>query len=113
MIYLPKSDYACYVVIDKDTIRAYRTMPYRPSISGQNVTIQYVDYYINSHYLEKQGTQNFSYNSTLPSCIDKNTITNEIYYRNDIDSILIVFTVIVLFGFGIPFYLMKKMFRRL
>lgn len=113
MIYLPKSDFACYVVMDKDTIRAYRTMPYRPSINGQNVTIQYVDYYINSHYLEKQGTQNFSYNSTLPSCIDNSLITNEIYYRNDIDSILIVFTIIVLFGFGIPFYLMKKMFKRL
>ena len=51
-IYLPidnVSDFACYSVYDKDTIRAYYTQPHIDSSS------EYVDFFVNSHYLQKTG----------------------------------------------------------
>lgn len=105
MIYLPKTDYPCYVIRDKDTIRAYHTTP------TTNSTINYTDYYINSHYLENNGNQTFSQYTSLPTCIDKSLITDLPYYRNDISDILITFTFMLL-AIGIPLYIaLKGLFR--
>lgn len=106
MIYVPDDSYPCYVITNHNTIRAYHSMPY------QNSTVKYTDYALDMHYMEIEGTQNFSYNYSV-SCLSKNKITDDFYYRYDLDSILIIFTIIVLFGFGIPFYLFKKFYRRL
>lgn len=109
-IFLPVdnvSDFACYSVVDKDTIRAYVN---RPEI---NTTSNYVDFYINSHYLEKEGTQTWgSYTQYLPVCISSSAISNDIYYRNDLPDILIMFTIFSVFIFLIPIKLFLRLFRR-
>lgn len=109
-IYLPVenvNDFACYSVYNNDTIRAYYTMPQVNSSSN------YKDFYINSHYLEKEGTQNFnSYNQYLPSCISKENITNNYYYRNDFASSLFIFTIFAIFGILIPIKIFVRLFRR-
>ena len=88
-IYLPienVNDFACYSIYDKDTIRAYYTKPALDSSSN------YVDFYINSHYLQKTGTQSWGqWNSSLPTCLSSDLITTDYYYRNDFPSILIKF----------------------
>lgn len=109
-IYLPVddvNDFACYSVYDKDTIRAYVTMPQVNSSSN------YVDFYINSHYLEREGTQQWSqYTQYLPTCIGKEAITNNYYYRNDFASILFIFTIFAFFGLLIPIKIFSRLFRR-
>jgi hypothetical protein len=112
MIYVPDLNYSCYVLVNKDTIRAYEQTPYNPGYN-QQISINYRDYYITSNYLYNDGSQSFSNYSQLPVCLDKSNLTTEIYYRTDLSNILVIFTIIVLFGFGIPLYLLKKMFRRL
>lgn len=102
-IYLPienVSDFACYSIYDKDTIRAYRTQPQLDSSSD------YVDFYINSHYLQRIGTQSWGqWNSSLPTCLNSSSITNDFYYRNDFTDILIQFTLIALLCIYLPFKL--------
>lgn len=109
-LYLPiekVSDYKCYSVIDKDTIRAYVQQPQLDSSS------QYVDFYINSHYLQKTGIQSFgNWNSSLPTCLNSNSITNEVYYRNDFDSILIIFLILFIFIIVLPYKIMSRAFGR-
>lgn len=111
-MYVPDLNYSCYVLVNKDTIRVYEQTPYNPGYN-QQVSINYRDYYITSHYIYQDGVQSFSSYSNLPICLDKSNLTTELYYRNDLSDILVIFTIIVLFGFGIPLYLLKKMFRRL
>lgn len=106
------NDYSCYVVTNSDTIRAYRTMPTRPSNTGYQNTVNYRDFYVNSHYMYLDGTQSFSYNSTIPTCLNKNILTNEFYYRNDFDSILIIFIIIVIFGIYLPIKIFSRLFKR-
>lgn len=109
-IYLPieqVSDYKCYSVIDKDTIRAYVQQPRLETSS------QYVDFYINSHYLQKTGTQSWGqWNSSLPVCLSSSSITNDFYYRNDLDSILIIFLVLFIFIIVLPYKIMSRSFGR-
>lgn len=109
-IYLPidnVDDFACYSVLDKDTIRAYRTQPQIESSS------EYVDFYINSHYLQKTGTQSWGqWTSNLPICTSKNSFTNNYYYRNDFASSLFIFTIFAIFGIMIPIKIFVRLFRR-
>ena len=109
-IYLPVdnvNDFACYSVLDKDTIRAYRTMPSIDSSSN------YVDFYINSHYLQSEGTQSWGqWNSSLPTCISKSSLTNDVYYRNDFDGILIIFLILFIFIIVLPYKIMSRAFGR-
>lgn len=109
MIYLPIddfTDYECYYVYDKDTIRAYKDMPVL------NNNVDYTDYFINSHYLSKNGTQNFGIYSTIPICLDTDKLTNDIYYRNDMPSILLMFLIICIFAFYIPFKIVVRFFKK-
>lgn len=105
-IYVPDSSSQCYVVRDSNTIRAYQTRP------THNSEVNYIDYYINSHYLSQNGTQQFNNYSTIPTCIDNSLITDEIYYRNDLDSILIIFIIIILFCFYFPYKIISRLFGR-
>lgn len=112
MIYVPNlENYKCVVVQDKDTIRAYKTKPYNPEYNN-SISIHYTDYYINSNYLSKDGTQNFNYNSTLPTCLPNSQLTNEVYYRNDFDKIMVIFLIMVIFCFYIPLKVFMRLFRR-
>lgn len=109
-VYLPVdnvSDFACYTIQDKDTIRAYYTQPKLDSSS------EYVDFYINSHYLEKTGSQSWGqWASTLPTCMATNSITNDYYYRNDFADILSIFFIISLVCVYLPFKLFSRIFRK-
>ncbi len=109
-IYLPIdnfNDFACYSVYDKDTIRAYYTQPQLDSSSN------YVDFYINSHYLQKTGTQSWGqWNSSLPFCLSKSSFTNDVYYRNDFDSVLIIFLILFIFIIVLPYKIMSRAFGR-
>jgi len=107
MIYVPnKTDYKCFVVQNEEVIRAYEEMP------TNNKNINYRDYYINASYIYKDGTQQFSTYTTLPVCLSSNEITTDFYYRNDLADILIIFTIICIFGIYIPLKIFSKLFKR-
>ena len=106
MIFVPSLDYKCYTVIDKDTIRAYEEIP------SQNSNISYRDFYVNSHYLYKDGNQQFNPYTSIPTCIEKARLTDNVYYRNDIDSILIIFIIFTIFAFYIPLKIFSRFAKR-
>lgn len=109
-IFLPVEnigDFACYSVIDKDTIRAYKN---RPALDSSS---EYTDFYVNSHYLEKTGVQSWgNWQSNLPSCISSNSITNDFWYRNDLPDILIIFIILVVFVTYFPRKLLNVFYKR-
>lgn len=109
-IYLPidnVNDFACYSIYDKDTVRAYYTKPALDSSSN------YVDFYINSHYLQKTGTQSWGqWNSSLPTCLSSDLITTDYYYRNDFSDILLIFIIFAIIGIYLPFKLISRIFRK-
>lgn len=107
MIYVPDTEnYKCFVINSDTTIRAYEEIP------TNNSTVNYRDYYYTSNYLYKDGTQTFSNYTTLPICLDNSVITNEVYYRNDFDSILMIFLIMSIFCFLIPLKVFVRLFRR-
>lgn len=106
MIYVPSLDYKCYVVQSEGIIRAYEQNPV------YNSTINYRDFYINSNYIYRDGYQQFSNYSTLPICLDKSNLTDNYYYRNDFDSILIIVAIIALFAIFLPIKVFMRFFRR-
>lgn len=112
MIYVPDLSYKCYVIVNSDTIRAYEQVPYNPSYNNGSISVNYRDYYINSNYLYVDSYQNFSSYSTLPNCLSSSVLTNDIYYRNDFDSILIIFLIMSIFIFYIPIKVFLRLFRR-
>lgn len=106
-IYVPDlENYECFVVRDEEVIRSYEEIP------TYNSTINYRDYYINSNYIFNDGVQQFSNYSTLPSCLDKSNLTSDVYYRNDFDSILVIFLILSIFCFYIPIKIFMRLFRR-
>lgn len=108
-IYLPVNsvnDYQCYVVQNSDTIRAYVNFPARNSSSN------YVDFYINSHYLQTTGTQTWGNTSNLPVCISTSSITNDIVYSNDFLGGLIMFSIFFFFIVYFPYRLFRRIFGR-
>lgn len=109
-IYLPidnVNDFACYSIYDKDTVRAYYTMPALDSSSD------YVDFYINSHYLQKTGNQSWGqWQNYLPTCLPADSITTDFYYRNDFPDILLIFIIFAIVGIYLPFKLFSRIFRK-
>lgn len=109
-IYLPVNsvnDFACYSVLDQDTIRAYKTMP---TINGSS---NYVDFYINSHYLQSEGTQTWGqWQSYLPTCISTSSITTDYYYRTDMPEILTMVFIIALCVIYLPYKIISRLFGR-
>ena len=104
MIYVPNlSDYSCVVVIDKDTIRAYKNTP------ELNSNVNYDDIYINSHYIHNSGTELIT---TEPICMTNDVLTDEVYYRNDFPSILLTFVLLAFICFYLPTRLLFKLFRK-
>lgn len=114
MIYVPDLNYQCYVLVNKDTIRAYATKPYNPGYN-QQININYRDFYINSSYLYTDGVQTFNSYSTIPTCLEQSSLTDALYYRQDIDKIMIVFFIflfIITFMFWVCLKsLLKGLFR--
>lgn len=107
MIYVPnKEDYKCFVIQSSDVIRAYEEIP----VNNSNIT--YRDYYFQANYLYRDGIQNFSQYASLPICISTDEITDIVYYRNDFDSILIIFILLVIIFFWFPIKLFTRIFKR-
>ena len=72
-IFIPTyTNNSCIVVRDKDTIRVYDRHP------QQNDTVNYTDYFINSHYLTNNGSQQFNQYATLPTCRNMSEFTKEV-----------------------------------
>lgn len=110
-IYFPVddvSDFACYTVKDKDTLRAYYT---KPSINSNS---DYIDFYINSHYLENTGNESWGqWTSYLPTCLPTNSVTNKIEYRFDFCQSLVLFLLLIYLLFWLPLKLtFLRFFRR-
>lgn len=107
MIYVPDlENYKCFVVRNESTIRAYKNIPVN------NSDVSYRDYYYNSNYLYQDGVQSFGPYSTLPICLDNSNLTNNVYYRNDFDSILVIFLIMCIFCFYLPLKIFVRLFRR-
>lgn len=104
-IYLPSTNYQCYVVQDSNTIRAYETTPRANSSSN------YTDYYVNSHYMFRNGTQTWGNITNLPTCSGA-TFTTNIWYRNDMPQILTMFFILLLVCFYFPYRIISRMFGR-
>lgn len=98
------NDYSCYVVYDSQTIRAYKN----------NLTIgdnDYTDFFVNSHYMQKDGVQHISSTIEMPVCLGTDSITNEKFYRNDIAHIL-VFVSFVLFFIFLAIRIFSRIFGK-
>ena len=107
MIYVPDLEtYKCFVVRNESTIRAYKNIP------QNNMDIEYRDYYYTSNYLYQDGVQSFGSYSTLPICLDNSNLTDSVYYRNDFDSILVIFLIMCIFCFYLPLKIFVRLFRR-
>lgn len=106
MIYVPDLNYACYVVQSEGVIRGYTEMP------TYDRDINYRDWYINSSYIYRDGIQSFGNWGNLPVCLETTQITDEVYYRNDFDSILIIFLIMCIFCFYLPLKVFLRLFRR-
>lgn len=96
----------CYVVQSSDVIRGYNKIP------QNNTNYEYRDYYINSNYIYKDGTGTWSNYTTLPICLSSNVITNDFYYRNDFDSILVMLLIMSIFIIYIPLKVVSKLFKK-
>lgn len=97
----------CYVVQSEGVIRGYDRTP------QNNTNYNYRDYYINSDYIYRDGSGTWNQYSTLPICLSTSTITNDVYYRTDLSSILIIFLIMSIFIFYIPIKVFLRLFRRL
>lgn len=106
MVYVPDYDITnCAYVHNNNTIRVYDSIP----VQGR--TIDYTDYYFNSHYMSVHGTTTFNNYSTLPTCISDDDITTNFYYRTDIADIVFLFIAFVGINYLLISKLVKQFFR--
>lgn len=101
-IYLPTEylNKPCYV-INNDYIRVYNTINARDNVV--------YDIYINQDYMVKQSTASY-YDTTV--CDSINTFTDDVYYRADLDKILIIYLILSIFMFYIPLKLCASFYKR-
>lgn len=106
-VYIPTySNNNCAYIYSSDIIRVYDSVP------QNNTTISYKDYYIKSSYMYNTGSTTFGNYSSLPTCISSSRITTDVYYRNDLPEILIIFFAFIIIGFILPLKIFLRMFRR-
>lgn len=107
MIYVPEfTENSCCYMYDSNTLRCYESKP------QYNVTINYTDYFVNSHYLERYGSTEFNnyYNYNI-QCLDNNKLTTAYFYRNDSVDIMFLFILISGFFLIIGRTFLKTFFR--
>lgn len=106
-VYVPNYQNSnCAYIYNSNTIRVYDSVP------TQNSSVDYTDYYINSSYLSNNGNTNFSPYASLPTCINSSDITTNVFYRNDIDKILVVFLILLIICFYFPYRMISRLFGR-
>ena len=96
----------CYVVQSEGVIRGYDRVP------ANNTNYSSRDYYINSSYIYRDNSGSWGQYSTLPICLSSDVITNDIYYRQDMPQILLMFLIINIFGIYLPIKIFSKLFRK-
>lgn len=98
MIYIPEyqTNY-CVEIIDKDTIRVFE----------DNDTSFYTDYFINSHYISKQGQVDYDY---IKSCSSL-SFTTDYKYRNDFPEICFI-TICIIALTILPCLMLWKIFYK-
>lgn len=107
LIYVPNYQNGnCAYIYNTDIIRVYDSVP------SHNSVINYKDYYIKSSYIYNEGSTSFGNYATLPVCISNDRITTDVYYRNDIMQILVIFFLLSWICFYIPWKIFLRMFRR-
>lgn len=106
MIYVPNyTQNTCCYMYDSNTLRCY---DYRPTY---NTTVNYIDYFVNSHYLERYGSTQFSSYSSNIQCLDSSKFTQAYFYRNDAADIMILFMLIAIFILFIGKTFLRTFFR--
>lgn len=106
-IFVPDiTNYKCYIVQSEGVLRGYEEVPKR------DTDVNYRDFYIKSNYIYKDGIQSFGPYSTLPICLQNDVLTTDLYYRNDLDSILIIFLIFSIFAIYLPIKLILRLFKR-
>ena len=104
-VYLPSfTSSNCIVILDKDTIRVYDNLP-----SSTGISYTFTDYYINSHYLKKTGSEVLD---LIPSCETQTNFTTDVYYRNDFADILFIVFVFFIFVIYMPYRIISRAFGR-
>ena len=108
MIYVPNDTNFKYCphIYNANQLRVYDRNP------QINSTANYRDYFFNSSYIYNSGTQNFGQYAVLPTCIDSASITHNVFYRLDIDKILICFIILMIICFYFPFKIISRLFGR-
>lgn len=105
MIYVPtdlNNNNYCYILIDTNIIREYHSI----NINQDN---DYIDFNSSNHYNSYSSSQ---YLTTQPSCISHDNLTNDFYYRNDLSHILVIFLIMSIFIFYIPFKIIMRFYRK-
>lgn len=103
-MYVPSySDGNCVVLYSDSSIRVY---DYEPT---NNSVVPYTEYFYNSHYLSRSGTQSFGTYSTIPSCSDN--VTTNFYYRCDILDILLISSLIIFWTWFLISKLVKTLLK--
>lgn len=110
MIYLPSFTNNNCIILDNlqnGYIRVYSNKP------TSNSTVSYTDYFIDSHYVSRVGTQNFSNNVNV-NCVSHDQFTTDYLYRNDLFDIFgVYFIIIFIFSYILTRFMMafRKRFR--
>lgn len=99
-IYLPTNllNNNCKVVYN-DYIRVYTNSQYT----------SWTDVYFKSDYYLKSGQTTYSNNVV---CDNINTYTDNVFYRYDLSSILIIFLILCIFCFWFPYRIFSRAFGR-
>lgn len=106
MIYVPEfNTNTCCYMNDSNTLRCYDRRP------TNNSTVSYIDYFVNSHYLSRSGSQSFGNYNTNIQCIDNSKLTNSYFYRNDSVDIMLLFVLIAGFIFFFGRIFLRTFFR--
>ena len=108
MIYVPQNDTYkyCPYVVNANSIRVYDRQPQINSSANSR------DYYYNGSYLYTDGQQTWNQYSTTPHCLSSSEVTSNVFYRNDIDKILVCFIILLIIGFYFPYKIISRMFGR-
>lgn len=108
MIYVPEDTTFkyCPYVVNATTLRVFDRQP------QNNISANYRDYYYTSNYTYTSNSTSWSAYSTLPSCLPNNEVTSNVFYRNDIDKILICFIILLIICFYFPYKIISRAFGR-
>lgn len=118
-IYIPKdslsffSNYTCHL-IDNGVIISFND---NITCSNNYCLVPTFQVFLNNHYLVQNRDlylEENQYNAMVSSCSYNNytNFTSDVFYRHDIDSILIIFLILILILFLFPFRIISRMFGR-